>query len=173
MSIATLVQPDEVGRLARAFCEWIGKSAAREGHRTALAPVFVMENDAALLDAARASLLIRAGVHAGRIGELVALLGLDKKEDLSHAIDVNSTSLWRWERDDKLLPGASVERILRAMQLQLFATEVFGSVEQARKWLHKEHPLLDGMAPSDYADNEFGAQKVRGMLASLKYGGVA
>jgi hypothetical protein len=29
------------------------------------------------------------------------------------------------------------------------------------------------MTPSEYADNEFGAQKVRGMLAGLKYGGVA
>ena len=33
--------------------------------------------------------------------------------------------------------------------------------------------MLDDMAPSSFADNEFAAQKVRGMLAGLKYGGVA
>ena len=33
--------------------------------------------------------------------------------------------------------------------------------------------MFDCMSPSDFADNEFGAQKVTGMLASLKYGGVA
>ena len=58
------------------------------------------------------------------------------------------------------------------MRLHLFAADVFGSVEPARLWLHKAHPMLDGMTPNDYADNEFGAQKVRGLLAALKYGGV-
>ena len=105
--------------------------------------------------------------------ELVPLLGLSRKEDLGHALNANSTSLWRWARDNKPLPGQAVEQILRAMQLQLFAADVFGGVEPARLWLHKPHPMLDGMAPSDFADNEFGAQKVRGMLAGLKYGGVA
>ena len=173
MSDAASVETSQVSRLAHAFSDWIGKSAIRESHSAAAAPVFVLHGDAATLDAARASLLIRCGVRAGRVGELVLLLGLGKKDDLGRAINANSTSLWRWERDNRLLPGASVEQILRAMQLQLFATEVFGSVEQARVWLHKSHPALDGMTPGDYADNEFGAQKVRGMLAGLKYGGVA
>lgn len=57
--------------------------------------------------------------------------------------------------------------------LQLFAAEVFGGYEQAREWMQKPHPILDGMTPSDFADNESRAQKVRGMLASLKHGGVA
>lgn len=59
------------------------------------------------------------------------------------------------------------------MQLRLFATDVFGAVAPARTWLVKPNPMLDGISPCDYADYEFGAQKVRGMLAGLKYGGVA
>ena len=60
-----------------------------------------------------------------------------------------------------------------ALELELFARDVFGSVESAREWMQKPHPILDGMTPSDFADNESRAQKVRGMLASLKHGGVA
>jgi len=57
--------------------------------------------------------------------------------------------------------------------LQLFAAEVFGGDELAREWLQKPHPMLDGMTPGAFASNELRAQKVRGMLASLKHGGVA
>ncbi len=163
----------DVRLLAKSFTEWISRSVATGYHTGAESPVFSVNEASATMDTTRASNLIRIGLRAGSVGELVLLFGLEKKEDLSHALNANSTSLWRWARDDKPLPGSTVEQILRAMQLQLFAAEVFGGVVAARKWLHKPHPSLDGMTPSDYADNEFGAQKVRGMLAGLKYGGVA
>jgi len=159
--------------LAQAFSAWLSKSARADMPAMPGESVFSVNDRVVTLDATRASRLIRTGLDAGSVDELVSLLGLSKKEDLSHALNANSTSLWRWARDNKPLPGQTVEQILRSMQLQLFAADVFGGVEPARKWLHKPHPMLDGMAPSDFADNEFGAQKVRGMLAGLKYGGVA
>ena len=165
--------PYDILALVRSFSDWAAKSAAKTTPEHELLPVFSLHDSTATLDAARASSLIRNGLRAGRINELVDLLGLSKKEDISHAIRTNATSLWRWAKDDKPLPGVAVEQILRAMQLQFFAADVFGSVDLARKWLHQPHPALDGISPSDYADNEFGAQKVRGMLAGLKYGGVA
>ena len=167
----------DLNKLAAGFTAWLGKSGnarSRARHPAAAsAPVFSGQGAAVNLNATSASRLIRSGLRAGRVDELVALLGLPKKEDLSHALNANSTSLWRWARDDSPLPSQTVEQILRAMQLQLFATDVFGGVAPARAWLSKPHPMLDGLSPSDYGDNEFGAQKVRGMLAGLKYGGVA
>ena len=159
--------------LACAFTHWLSKSALAHGAAKPAQSVFSVHDTLVTLDATRASRLIRTGLSAASVDELVPLLGLSRKEDLGHALNANSTSLWRWARDNKPLPGQAVEQILRAMQLQLFAADVFGGVEPARLWLHKPHPMLDGMAPSDFADNEFGAQKVRGMLAGLKYGGVA
>ena len=159
--------------LAHAFADWLKKSTLTDVAARPAASVFSVHDAVVTLDATRASRLIRTGLSAGSVDELVPLLGLSKKEDLSRALNTNSTSLWRWARDNKALPGPAVEQILRAMQLQLFAADVFGGVEPARKWLHQPHPMLGGMAPSDFADNEFGAQKVRGMLAGLKYGGVA
>lgn len=159
--------------LACAFTDWLSKSSLANVAAKPAQPVFSVHDTLMTLDATRASRLIRTGLSATSVDELVPLLGLSRKEDLGHALNANSTSLWRWARDNKPLPSQSVEKILRAMQLQLFAADVFGGVEPARKWLHKPHPMLDDMAPSDFADNEFGAQKVRGMLAGLKYGGVA
>ena len=170
--MATLAHPSSnfLQALSRSFSDWLSRSAVAGGK---IGPVFRVDQSSASLDSARASRLIRNGVRAGSIDELVALFGLGKKEDLSHALNANSTSLWRWARDDKPLPGPTVEQILRAMHLQLFASEVFGGVDPARQWLHKPHPSLGGVPPSDYANNEYGAQKVHGMLAGLKYGGVA
>ena len=173
MLVHSVRLPRDARSLAQSFSTWLDDSLD-PGHRTgSMASVFSENESSVFLDSARAVLLIRTGLLAGNVAKLVPLLGLSKKEDLSRALNANSTSLWRWARDNKPLPGQTVEQILRAMQLQLFAAEVFGGVEAARQWLHKPHPSLDGMAPIDYADNEFGAQKVRGMLAGLKYGGVA
>ncbi|MDB5741743.1 MAG: hypothetical protein JWR68_58 [Polaromonas sp.] len=165
--------PVDAQSLAQAFTAWLRKSTPAGSRAMPAESVFSVNDAMVTLDATRASRLIRNGLDAGSVDELVLLLGLAKKEDLSHALNANSTSLWRWARDNKPLPGQTVEQILRSMQLQLFAADVFGGVEPARTWLQKPHPMLDGLAPSDFADNEFGAQKVRGMLAGLKYGGVA
>lgn len=165
--------PFTADSLADAFTGWLRKSTLPNAASKPAESVFSVHEAVVSLDATRASKLIRTGLSAASVDELVPLLGLSRKEDLGHALNANSTSLWRWARDNKPLPGQAVEQILRAMQLQLFAADVFGGVEAARAWLHKPHPMLEGMSPSDFADNEFGAQKVRGMLAGLKYGGVA
>ena len=174
---AVAVRPRDldVNALAGAFGLWLKKAASGRKRACLLTDesVFATSGQFVVLDATRASQLIRQGLDAGTVSELVALLGLPKREDLGHALNANPTSLWRWARDNKQLPAATVEQILRSMQLQLVAADVFGSVEAARQWLQKPHPVLDGMSPSDFADNEFGAQKVSGMLAGLKYGGVA
>jgi putative toxin-antitoxin system antitoxin component (TIGR02293 family) len=158
--------------LARKFSAWLADSTPPEASDVGR-HIFVEQDATPFVDSARASRLIRTGVRAGHVAELVGLFGLSRKEDLSGALNTNGVSLWRWARGDKQLPGATVEQILRTMQLQLFAVEVFGDVDQAHKWLHKPHPSLDEMTPAEFANNEFGAQKVRGMLAGLKYGGVA
>jgi putative toxin-antitoxin system antitoxin component (TIGR02293 family) len=165
----------DANALARAFGLWLKKAASGNKRTRPVADesVFATDGSFVVLDATRASMLIRKGLDAGTVSELVDLLGIPKREDLGHALNANPVTLWRWARDNKPLPAATVEQILRSMQLQLVATDVFGSVEAARQWLQKPHPMLGGLSPSDFADNEFGAQKVTGMLAGLKYGSAA
>lgn len=98
----------DLNKLATGFTNWLGKSGnARAWARhpaAARAPVFSGRGAEVSLNATSASRLIRSG----RVGELVALLGLPKKEDLSRALNANSTSLWRWAHDDAPLPIQAV-----------------------------------------------------------------
>lgn len=55
-----------------------------------------------------------------------------------------------------------------AMQLQVFAADVFDSVDAARNWLNNPHPLLEGKTPIDCTNNELGMQNVLGLLAGHK-----
>lgn len=161
--------------LARAFVAWLEKSrfisAGDQG--TDLVRVFSFDGVNVTFDAVGASCLIRAGLRAGAIDELIPLLGLTRKADLSRELNVTRTRLRNLARSDKPLPTTVIEKILRNMHMHLLATDVFGGVDPARAWLRRPHPSLGGVSPADYADNEYGAQKVRGILAALKYTGAS
>ncbi|MFD2264462.1 antitoxin Xre/MbcA/ParS toxin-binding domain-containing protein [Lacibacterium aquatile] len=161
----------DVASLARSFTGWIDRSREKQADAPAL--FVASEGEIPTLAPASAATIVRDGLSAGHVAELLEVLGIERKDQLSRMLNTNGTSLWRWEKQGKPLPSASVEQLLRTMQLQLIAADVFGAIETGREWLRRPHPLLDGLPPADYADNEFGAEAVRGMLVSLKYGGVA
>ena len=163
-------------QLAQDFSEWLEESSASNAERESKVgkpgAFFTVGENEVSFDCGRAASLIRSGVRGAYLDSLVTLFGLPKKEALSGALKSNNTHVWRLAKGDKLIQGSTVEQILRTMQIQLLATTVFGKVEFARQWLQRGHPSLEGMSPADYADNEYAAQKVRGMLATLRYGGV-
>lgn len=158
-------------QLAGTFAKWLNKFSLDKEVRGE--DLFKVIDHQFIVDLDRASRVSRSGVRADGIEDLVPLLGLSGKEAAAHVLGASSVSLWRWARDKKPLPEVHTEQIIRAMELQLMAADVFGSAEQAQKWLTRPHPSLQGEAPLSYASNEYGAQKVRGMLAALRYGGVA
>lgn len=158
--------------LASKFSAWLAKSLATDGSRKGVTSIFADQDGGFVLDATCAARLIRAGLLASHVWELVPLFGLSTKEELLQVLSASDTSLRRWAGKNKALPTPIVEKILRIMQLQLIAADVFGQVDLGRVWLRRPHPMLDGLAPGDYADNEYGAGQVRGMLAALKHGGV-
>lgn len=163
-------------QLAQDFSDWLEESSASNvQHKPKAAKpgaFFTVGENEVSFDYGRAASLIHSGLSGAHLDSLVTLFGLPKKEALSAALKSNNTHVWRLAKGDKLIQGNTVEQILRTMQLQLLATTVFGRVEFARQWLQKAHPSLEGMSPADYADNEYAAQKVRGILAALRYGGV-
>lgn len=156
--------------LADKFDKWLARSQASDPSSPRVGCVFSVHDGVMVLDAAGAARLLRTGLRARYVWDLVLLFGLSTQEDLIRALNASDTSLRRWAGEDKLLPSQIVEKILRALQLQLVAAGVFGEVAPARVWLRSPHPMLDGLAPGDYADNEFGAGQVREMLVSLKHG---
>lgn len=174
MKTHALKVPSEAANtgLGSKFSDWLAKSAASHADLPGVSSLFVKRDGVMTLDATCAVRLIRTGLLASFIWELVPLLGLSTKEELLQVISASDTSLRRWASEDKLLPTPMAEMILRTMQLQLIACDVFGSIDLARAWLRKPHPMLDGLAPAEFSDNQFGAAQVRGILAALKYAGV-
>lgn len=59
------------------------------------------------------------------------------------------------------------------VELQRIAAAVFGSDLAAKRWLATPHPSLNGDTPLGYANDEAKVQRVLGMLAGLRHGGVA
>lgn len=158
--------------IASMFLDWLARSTASQADLPGSASLFVKRNGVMELDATCAARLIRTGLLASHVWELVPIFGLSTKDELLQVLGASDTSLRRWASENKALTTPIVEKILRTMQLQLVAADVFGGIEAARAWLRRPHPVLDGTPPGDYADNEFSAGQVRGMLASLKHGGV-
>lgn len=56
--------------------------------------------------------------------------------------------------------------------LERLAVDTFETSDEAAQWLLKPHPLLDGKPPLQVARTEVGAQRVKGILIAIKYGGV-
>lgn len=70
------------------------------------------------------------------------------------------------------LPMHVAESVLRLLELQCLAEDIFESLDAASAWLCCAHPMLDGEAPFDRARSAYGVESVKEILAVLKYGGV-
>ena len=62
-------------------------------------------------------------------------------------------------------------RLARLAKVWAFAVEVWGEEAQARSFLSRSHPMLDGRKPLELVlANDFGADVVENILGGLKYG---
>jgi putative toxin-antitoxin system antitoxin component (TIGR02293 family) len=84
---------------------------------------------------------------------------------LVHAI-VPKSSL---NRRGTLTPaqGEQTERLSRLFR---YACRVFGDIEDARAFMQRKHPELNGRAPVDAALSELGGRMVESVLDSLYFG---
>src|SRR5271165_2989282 len=65
-------------------------------------------------------------------------------------------------------------RVARLAEVWAMAREVWGSDEEARAFLFRPHPMLEGQAPIDVVlATEFGRPIVEGILGRLRYGSAA
>lgn len=71
------------------------------------------------------------------------------------------------------MSGGSTQAELRLAGIVQLAEETFENAFEARSWLARPHPLLGGATPLQLAKTEVGSEKVRALLVSTKYGGVA
>lgn len=115
--------------------------------------------------------IIRLGVRARFVSELARSVPTERAK-LLRTIGIDKATLKRREQADKLLDEDQSAGVIRAMEVTTAATEAFGTVENASRWLNKPHPLLDRESPLEYARNEYGLTKVKSILAAIRFGGV-
>ena len=65
-------------------------------------------------------------------------------------------------------------RLARGAKILALSEDVWGSIEEARAFLHRPHLMLEDRRPIDVTlDNEFGADLVEDILQRLRFGSAA
>lgn len=98
------------------------------------------------------------------------LLVLDfKSKNLADLLGVAPRTLARRKISKQLSPIES-DRLYRVAYITNFATEVLGSLDKARVWLHRDNRALGGYSPVSFLDTEIGERQVEDLLNRINYG---
>ena len=92
-----------------------------------------------------------------------------KSKDLADLMGVASRTLAR-RRTSQFLTPIESDRLYRVARTTLLATNVLGSLEKARLWLHKDNQALGGDSPLSLLDTEIGERQVEDLLNRINYG---
>lgn len=116
--------------------------------------------------------LIRKGLSSRIIEPVSQYLGLGKGVLAQH-MDLDRGTATRLTAKGQDLPPHAAESLLRLVEIHDMAADVFATQADASTWLRTQHPLLDNEVPLDAIKTSYGAQLVKNLLMSTKYGGAA
>ncbi|MBA3608456.1 MAG: DUF2384 domain-containing protein [Chthoniobacterales bacterium] len=88
---------------------------------------------------------------------------------LAGQLGLARATLHRRKASGRLTSGES-DKVLRFARLLGQAVQLFGSLEDARRWLKAPQRGLGGAVPLDYAQTETGAREVENLLGRIDYG---
>jgi putative toxin-antitoxin system antitoxin component (TIGR02293 family) len=116
--------------------------------------------------------VIKRGISSRVIEPVSQYLGLGKGA-LAEFMDLDRGTATRLSSKGQDLPSHAAETLLRLLEIHDMAADVFATEDGASTWLRTPHPLLDSERPLDAAKTSYGAQTVKNLLMSTKYGGAA
>ena len=111
---------------------------------------------------------LRQGLPFGAFDALLKALEVRSKE-LAELLGVASRTLARRKSARSLSPIES-DRLYRIAHVTFLASEVLGSLEKARQWLHRHNRALGGEPPITQLDTEIGERQVEEVLLRISYG---
>jgi len=164
----TLVQTSS--RSAALSAIWEMLEATEQGQPHASTRVMV-EARLAGLSSVGACKLLKRGISSQTIGPLSDYLGLGKGI-VAEYLDLDRSTANRRVAKGQLLPIHSAESVLRLLELGQMAADTFETEDESSAWLRRPHPMFDGDSPLELAKTSYGAQRVKDMLLSIKFGGV-
>lgn len=116
--------------------------------------------------------VIKQGISSQVIEPVSLYLGLGKGA-LAEFMDLDRGTATRLSAKGQDLPSHAAETLLRLLEIHDMAADIFATEEGASAWLRAPHPLLDNERPLDAVKTSYGAQAVKNLLMSTKYGGAA
>jgi len=114
--------------------------------------------------------IVKRGISCRVVDLLGALLGVGKGV-VAEYLGIDRRTASRRASEDLPLPTHAAEAVMRLLELDRMAVDTFASPAASSNWLLKPHPMLDGESPLECARSSYGAQRVKGMLVAIKYGG--
>ena len=111
---------------------------------------------------------IRKGLPYATFEILMQVLGLRALE-LARLLGVAARTLARRKSGGELSPVES-DRLYRIARIALKASEVLGTPEKARAWLHRKNRALGGSTPISCLDTGVGERQVEDLLGRIDHG---
>jgi putative toxin-antitoxin system antitoxin component (TIGR02293 family) len=114
--------------------------------------------------------VIKQGISSQVLESVSQYLGLGKGA-LAEFMNLDRGTATRLSAKGQDLPSHAAETLLRLLEIHDMAADIFETEEGASTWLRTLHPMLDNERPLDAAKTSYGAQAVKNILMSTKYGG--
>jgi putative toxin-antitoxin system antitoxin component (TIGR02293 family) len=114
--------------------------------------------------------VIKQGISSQVLESVSQYLGLGKGA-LAEFMDLDRGTATRLSSKGQDLPSHAAETLLRLLEIHDMAADIFATEADASVWLRTPHPMLDNEQPFDAAKTSYGAQSVKNLLMSTKFGG--
>lgn len=111
---------------------------------------------------------IRHGIPSSQVSVVKDDLGISQK-DILNFLRINERTGTRALKQDRLLDQSSSERLLRLVEAQNLATDVFENKETGINWLTTKNTVL-GDKPIQLLDTDIGYEQVKRVLTSIAWG---
>ncbi len=110
----------------------------------------------------------RVGVSKKDLENLKAKTKLDY-DKLAKALSVTRATLINKKRHEKFNASLS-ERIIGLADIYSYGYEIFEDEERFNQWVLEPNQALNGKAPFELIDNQFGREEVRNIIGRIAYG---
>ncbi len=113
--------------------------------------------------------MARTGITRSEYNTFVHVVFKFSDKDFAVIAGTSARTLSRLKPKENIPPQAA-EVTISLMRALSKATEIFGSEENAVKWLKTPNQVLDGMTPVQAMSSRFGAEEVMDILGRIEYG---
>ena len=110
-----------------------------------------------------------SGVNKSEYNNIVHVIFKFTDKDFAIIAGTSARTLSRLKADQNI-PQQAAEVTISLMRAYKRATEIFGSEENAVKWLKTTNSVLGGITPVQALSSRFGAEEVMDILGRIEYG---